>query len=315
MSRVVFMGTPAFACPSLKAIASEVVGVVSQPDRPAGRGMASRPTPVRMLAEELGIPLLQPEKVSSPEAMQWIRDLNPDVIAVVAFGQLLKSELLQLPRWGCVNVHASLLPRWRGASPIVASILAGDAASGVTTQKMVLALDAGEILLQRETPLTPDETMTSLTERLSHMGAELLAQTLEQLGQGKVVGRAQDLKQVTWAPKLSRDQQWLNAEMTVVEMDRRIRALNPWPGCRIRTEEGEIKILKAILEPHLDLGSSLERGCLFESRGVLYLSSGKDHEGSLRVLELQLEGKRAVTAGDFLNGLKNRTQKKLPWKF
>src|ERR1041384_762811 len=190
MTRVVFMGSPDFSLPTLKALAQnyEVVGVVTQPDRAAGRGRELKPPPVKVLAQELGIPIIQPEKLRQPEAMEQLHLWNPDLIVVAAFGQILRKDVLYLPRFGCVNVHASLLPRWRGAAPINAAILHGDEETGVTIMKMDVGLDTGPILTQRSIPLTRDDTAGSVFQKLSQLGADLLIETLPDYLSGKLDG-------------------------------------------------------------------------------------------------------------------------------
>src|SRR5919108_4165338 len=189
MTRVVFMGSPDFALPTLQALAEhyDVVGVVTQPDRASGRGRERKPPPVKTLALELGIPVMQPEKLRLPEAMEQLRLWDPDLIVVAAFGQILKKDVLDLPRFGCINVHASLLPRWRGAAPINAAILHGDEETGVTIMQMDVGLDTGPILVKRSIRLTRDDTAASVTERLSQFGAELLIETLPDYLSGKII--------------------------------------------------------------------------------------------------------------------------------
>ena len=309
------MGTPEFARPSLRAIAHHVVGTVSQPDRPSGRGQKTGPTPVHQEADALHLEHHQTERVSNPETMAWIRSKAPDLIVVVAFGQLLKRELLDLPRFGCVNVHASLLPRWRGASPIVSAILAGDAMTGVCTQRIVEALDAGPVLKSQSLEIAPQDTQATLFESLSHLGAKVLVETIEaiQSAQEMLKGQPQDETKVTLAPKLAGvlldTLPWLAADTSVVDMDRRVRGFNPWPAAKIQTDQGRIKILKG--RPFVGAVETHEQGFLFERRGVLYLGGS---DGRYEVQTLQPEGKRALSAGDFLNGLQNKTQGVLPWK-
>src|SRR4051812_6098264 len=194
MLRVVFMGTPEFAVGALDAIhkAYEVVGVYTQPDRPVGRGLGLRPSPVKTGALEKGLPIFQPEKLSLPGEFERLQAFKPDLIVVVAYGQILKRNVLELPRLGCVNIHSSLLPRWRGAAPIQWAILGGDTESGVTTMHLVEKLDAGDILLQAKTPISSEDTASSLHDRLAALGAELILPTLQGLADGSLRGRKQE---------------------------------------------------------------------------------------------------------------------------
>lgn len=308
--RVVFMGTPEFAVPALAAIHAHsdrysIVGVYSQSDKQVGRGLEFRPPPVKAKALELGLPVFQPEKLATEEEFQRLKSLNPDVIVVVAYGKILRKNFLELPRLGCINIHSSLLPRWRGAAPIQWAILAGDPQSGVTTMKLVEELDAGDILLQKSTPLSADETAGSLHDRLSKIGSELIIPTLEGLESSTLKGISQDSSQVTFASKLSKEMEWIDPFENAVVLDRRIRALNPWPGTSLwvgMTEQGQrLKIKKARVR--LDIRG--HQGELFEKAGMLLLGTS---EGSLELLALQWDGKKEVDAAGFLNGLKGRGQ-------
>jgi methionyl-tRNA formyltransferase len=297
------MGTPDFAVPALEALARscEVVGVYCQPDRPVGRGMELKAPPVKVAAEALGVPVFQPEKLSAPGEFEKLSALRPDVIAVVAFGQILRQEVLDLPRLGCVNVHSSLLPRWRGAAPIQWAILAGDSETGVCTQKMVFKLDAGDVLLREKTPISQDETAQSLHDRLSQMGAGLLVRTIEGLSSGQIRGQPQDDSQVTVASKLTKEMERLDPAKSVRELDCQVRALSPWPGTSVRLlPSGErLKIRKAL--PRLEVRT--RPGQLFEVAGRLFIGA---RDGCLEVLEVQPEGKRALSASDYLNGMRGR---------
>lgn len=245
--RVVFMGSPDFALPSLRALAAEypIVGVVTQPDRASGRGRALKPPPVKTLALELGIPVIQPEKLRQPEAMQKLREWNPDIIVVAAFGQILKPEVLDLPRCGCINVHASLLPRWRGAAPIQAAILAGDEETGVTIMKMDAGLDTGPMLAQRALRLAPDMTAGEVSRSLSTLGANLLLETLPDILAGRLKPIPQPAEGVTYAPMLKKEDGRLDFTRPAQELERRVRAMNPWPGAWLEYNGQPLKVLKA----------------------------------------------------------------------
>jgi len=294
------MGTPEFAVPALEAVARtfDVVGVYCQPDRPVGRGLELKPPPVKAKALQLGIPVFQPEKLSQPGEFERLSELKPDVIAVVAFGQILRQRVLDLPRLGCVNVHSSLLPRWRGAAPIQWAILAGDGETGVCTQKMVFKLDAGEVLLCEKTTISSDETAQSLHDRLSQMGSGLLVRTLEGLAAGTLRGLPQDESQVTLAFKLTKEMEKLDPSKTLRELDCQIRALTPWPGTSVWIPE-RLKIRRARPRPEV----RTRPGKLFEAGGGLFLGAS---DGCLELVEVQPEGKKALSAAEFLNGFRGR---------
>src|SRR5919108_2597354 len=223
---LVFMGSPDFALPALNALAEhyDVVGVVTQPDRASGRGRERKPPPVKTLALELGIPVMQPEKLRLPEAMEQLRLWDPDLIVVAAFGQILKKEVLDMPPYGCINVHASLLPRWRGAAPINAAILHGDEETGVTIMQMDVGLDTGPMLSQRSIRLTPDDTSGSALEKLSTLGADLLIETLPDYLSGKLRPTPQPEEGVTYAPMLKKEEGQLDFTHDVHQLQWRVRA-------------------------------------------------------------------------------------------
>lgn len=313
--KIVFMGTPEFAVPGLRALFSsqakalgiEVVGIYTQPDRPVGRGMEISESPVKAWAIQnaKGVPIFQPEKLSVPGEFEKLSALKPDLITVVAFGQILKQEVLSLPRLGCINVHSSLLPRWRGAAPIQWAILGGDKETGVSVQKMVLKLDEGDVIHSVKTPVSDSETATSLHDRLKDLGARALFETIEMIeasARKKVplVTQAQDPKLATYAKKLTKDMQWLDPKKGAIELDREIRALNPWPGTSVKAEgEGRLRIHKAKLWADL-AGQS---ATLFERSGMLLLGCGG---GSLEILEIQKEGQKRLTSAQFMQGLKGQ---------
>lgn len=309
MLRVVFMGTPDFAVPALRAVAKhhEIVCVYSQNDKPVGRGLELRPTPVKAAALELGLPVHQPEKLTPPEEVARLRALAPDVIVVVAYGKILRREVLELPRLGCVNIHSSLLPRWRGASPIQTAILAGDSVSGVTTMLMAEGLDSGDLLLQATTPISAEDTATTLHDRLADLGAQLILPTLSGLQRNDLKGIPQDDAGVTFAPKLTKEMEHLDPTKPAVELDRRIRALNPWPGTSGQVGGQRLKIKRA----RLHAGLQGPAGQLFERAGMLLLGTP---QGSLEILNLQWEGKKEVDAAGFLNGLRG-AGRQLPLPF
>ena len=220
--------------------------MVTQPDRPAHRGMKVTPPPVKVAAKELGLPTYQPEKIRDSEAVERIRALAPDLLVVIAYGQIIPRSVLAIPRLGVLNVHGSLLPRWRGAAPVARAILAGDAKTGVTIMKMDEQLDHGPVLASQATPIGEREDAAALTSRLAEMGASLLVQTLGQFGKLQAVD--QDHSRATIAPKLSRGEGELDWSMGAQEIDRRVRAQQPWPGATLPTERGRVKVLRGHVE-------------------------------------------------------------------
>lgn len=248
MMRVVFMGTPRFALPALERLllaGYEVALVVSQPDRPAGRGRAPAAPPVARLARERRLPLFQPESLRPPEAFERLRASRPDVIVVVAFGLLLRREVLELPLLGCLNVHASLLPRHRGASPIQAAILAGDQETGVCLMRMEAGLDTGPVLGCARTPITPEDDAPALAERLAVMGADLLLETLPKWAGGRISPQPQDDALATLAPRIHREDARLDWSLPAIELWRRVRAYRGWPDAFTTLDGRVLKVLTA----------------------------------------------------------------------
>jgi methionyl-tRNA formyltransferase len=299
MTRLVFMGSPDFALPTLKALAGyyDVVGVVTQPDRASGRGRELKAPPVKTLALELGIPVMQPEKLRLPEAMEQLRAWSPELIVVAAFGQILKKDVLDLPRFGCINVHASLLPRWRGAAPINAAILHGDEETGVTIMKMDVGLDTGPMLSQRSIRLMPEDTAGSVFESLSTLGADLLIETLPQYLSGKLVPAPQPEEGATYAPMLKKEEGQLNFMQDVHELERRVRAFNPWPGAYMDFEGAILKIHRARVE----VGNASAGQRLVIGNQPAVGASG----GSLVLEEVQPAGKKPMSGKSFLAGARN----------
>jgi len=302
--RVAFMGTPEFAASSLRALLDsehEVVAVVSQPDRRAGRGNRLVSPPVAALAKERGLALAQPDRVGTAAFRQWLSSHEPEIAVVAAFGQIFGPKLLALPPRGCINVHASLLPRWRGASPIQAALLAGDARSGVSIMEMERGLDTGPVLARVAVEIGPEETGASLHDALARAGAELLLEALSSLEGEAPDAVAQDDALATYAPPLRREDGDLDWTMSAVELERRIRALHPWPGTRTRLE-GRSEPLK--LHPP----ARATAAAVDTAHGTVVATSpdGVDvaaGEGSvLRLGRLQAPGRRALDAGPFLAG-------------
>jgi len=300
--KVVFMGSPDFALSTLRALHENypVVGVVTQPDRAAGRGRELKPPPVKMLALELGIPVIQPEKLREPEAMNKLRAWAPDAIVVAAFGQILKQEVLDMPTFGCVNVHASLLPRWRGAAPINAAILHGDEETGITIMKMEAGLDTGPILSQRSVRIPPDETAGSLFDKLSTLGAELLIETLPKYFAGEIEPRPQPEEGATYASMLKKEDGLLDFSQAARELERKVRAFNPWPGAYFEWDGNLLKVHRA----------SIGMGKMREGeRGVyLGLPAVGTSENLLVLGEVQPAGKKPMPGKAFLAGARNWTE-------
>lgn len=304
--RLVFMGTPDFAVETLRSIVKaghEVAGVVTQPDRPRGRGKALQPTPVKAAAEEAGLPVYQPEDVRASAFVEVLRGLEPEVIVVVAFGQMLSKEILELPRYGCLNVHASLLPKYRGAAPIQWAVIRGERESGVTIMRMDEGLDTGDILAERAVLLEEDETGGSLFDRLSILGAGLLVETLEAVVKGHVEARPQPAVSPTpYASMIKKNMGCIDWSRGAGEIERSIRGLYPWPGSFTHLKGKTLKIFKAAVcgpEDREGAGDARPGQVLGTDRKGIYVKCGQD---CLRIEELQLEGKKRMPAADFLRG-------------
>ena len=301
---VVFMGTPDFAVPSLRALVEAgfpIQAVITQPDRPRGRGHRLTPSPVKAAALELGLPVHQPERLAEPEVLEWLDRLAPEAVVVVAFGQKIPPRVLQLPPLGCINVHASLLPRHRGAAPIPRAIMAGDTETGITTMLMDEGWDTGPILLQEAIPLGPDETAGSLHDRLAELGARLLVETLQRLQEGSLTPTPQDDRLATLAPKLRPEEQVLDWNRPAVALERHIRALHPHPGAVTFHGDRRLIVERAAVVAPGEAGGSAEPGQVLEAvrYGRLLVQTG---DGVLEILELRPAGKRTMTARDYLNG-------------
>lgn len=298
--RIIFMGTPEFACPTLGTLierGEQVIAVVTQPDRPKGRGQQTLPPPVKLLAEQHGIPVFQPVKVRHPDAIEEIRSLEPDLIVVVAFGQILPKALLEIPKYGCINVHASLLPRYRGAAPLNWCIINGESETGVTTMMMDVGLDTGDMLLKKSTPIDPDEDTRSLHDRMSQVGAELLAETLDQLVAGGLVPEKQDDALTCYAPMLKKEDGQIDWSKDAASIKNLVRGMTPWPGAFSYLDEKLLKVYRV----ELASGSGNPGEVLTAGRDGIEVACG---EGSIIIHELQLEGKKRLPAAEFLAGCK-----------
>jgi len=293
------MGTPEFAAPVLEALvdAHQVVGVVTQPDRPAGRGRRLVPSPVKQLVVERGLPTFQPNSLRPPEAVAHLATWEPDVIVVAAFGQILRQDVLDLPPHGCLNVHASLLPRWRGAAPLAAAILAGDEVTGVTIMQMDAGLDAGPTLSQEKVPIRPDDTRATLGERLARLGAELLVDMLPAYLSGNLVPRNQPDEGATYARQLRKEDGLLDWSLPAIELDRRIRAFTPWPGAFTTWHGRTLKVLQATPLPATR--QDVPPGTVVALGDGAAAVTGS---GALSLEEVQLAGKRSIDIDAFLRG-------------
>lgn len=299
--KILFMGTPDFAVPSLDALAAaghQLVGAFSQPDKPKNRGMKLQPTPVKVCAERLGVPVFQPTKLRDGTVLETIRQLDPDLIVVAAYGRILPQEILDYPRLGCINVHSSLLPKYRGAAPIHWAILNGEKETGVTIMHMALALDAGDIIRQRATPIDPDETVEDLHDRLAQLGAELLVETVAQLADGTATRTPQEESQVTLAPMLSRALSPMDWTRPARALHDQVRGLIPWPAAV--TELGGVRC-KILATTVLDETTGKAPGSVVAADNTgLKLACGDGRV--LRIDRLQADGGKRLAAADYLRG-------------
>ena len=299
MARIVFMGSPRFALPTLERLSRDhsIVGVVTQPDRPAGRGRKLTPSAVKLVATEMCLPVITPETLRSPEPLARLAAWDPEVVVVAAFGQILRQDVLDLPPHGCLNVHASLLPRWRGAAPVAAAILAGDTTTGVTIMRMDAGLDTGPILAQQEEPVRPDDTRTGLEDRLALVGAGLVAEMLSPYLAGDVPEQAQPEDGITLAPRLRKEDGRLDWSAGALELDRRVRAVTPWPGAFTSWKGKRLKVLAAT--PLADWQGEATPGTVVQTETGPAVATGK---GALLLGELQLAGKRPLGGSVFVQG-------------
>lgn len=305
IEKVVFMGTPDFAVGTLQALADsgkyQVQAVFTQPDRAKGRGKAVQMTPVKEAALAAGIPVYQPERIREPEWLEVLKELRPDAIVVVAFGQLIPQSILQLPPYGCINVHASLLPRYRGAAPIQWAVINGDRESGVTTMRMDEGLDTGDMILKETVSLAPDETGGSLFDKLSRTGASLLLRTLEAVGNGTAQYERQPKESPTaYASMLTKKDGRIDWTRSAAEIERLIRGLNPWPSAYTTYRGRTLKLWAAEALPGEGKEAKAPPGTVAGvTKKTLTVQTG---DGLLSILELQPEGKKRMTADAFLRG-------------
>jgi methionyl-tRNA formyltransferase len=306
--RLGFAGTPDFAVPALDRLAAQhgICAVFTQPDRPAGRGRVLQSGPVKRRALELGITLHQPSSFKSPEAWASLRAAHVDALVVVAYGLILPREALEIPRWGCINIHASLLPRWRGAAPIQRAVLAGDPTTGVTIMRMETGLDTGPMLNSRTTAIKPTDTAKTLHDRLAVMGADLIAESLEGLAAGAIREVAQPAEGVTYARKIDKLEALIQWERSAEEISRQVRAFNPWPMAETRFNGAQLRIWEAEPLEAPSIHSVAARGAAMPAGAVLSATGeGIDvvcGAGVLRIHRLQLAGRKPLPAADFVRG-------------
>ncbi|QIH05357.1 MULTISPECIES: methionyl-tRNA formyltransferase [unclassified Pseudomonas] len=300
--RIVFAGTPEFAAEHLKALLDspyEIVAVYTQPDRPAGRGQKLMPSAVKALAVEHAIPVYQPQTLRNAEAQAELAALEPDLMVVVAYGLILPQAVLDIPRLGCINSHASLLPRWRGAAPIQRAVQAGDAESGVTVMRMEAGLDTGPMLLKVVTPINTEDTGGTLHDRLAAMGPGAVVQAIAGLAAGTPQGEVQDDSLATYAHKLNKDEARIDWSRPAVELERLVRAFNPWPVCHSTLDGESVKVLAA----KVSTGQGTPGEVLSASKDGLVVACG---DGALSLTRLQLPGGKALAFSDLFNSRREK---------
>ncbi len=297
--RIVFMGTPEFAVPCLQKLIDcghEVTGVFTQPDKPQGRKMILTPPPVKVLAENNGIKVYQPEKMRDGTALEMLKEANPELIIVVAYGKILPKEILEFPKYGCINIHASLLPLLRGAAPIQWSIINGFEKTGVTSMQMDEGLDTGDMLIKGEIEIGENETAGELHDRLSALGADILEKTIDALIKGELTPAQQNHEEFTYAPMLSKELSPVDWNMSASEIHNKIRGLSPWPSANTTLGGKKIKLHKSVLAP--EKGSKPGEIVVADKRLVVTCGD----LNCIEILELQAEGKKSMSAADFLRG-------------
>ena len=303
--KIIFMGTPDFAVAALDALCAagqNVILAVTQPDRQKGRGRKVIQTPVSACAQKWGVPVFQPARIREPEAVEKIRSLQPDLIVVAAFGQILPQELLDIPRLGCVNIHASLLPGLRGAAPIQWAVINGDAESGVTLMQMNAGLDTGDILFQEKVAIGPQETGESLYEKLAELGGQMIVRYLPAIESGDINPVPQDDERSSYAPMLRKEMGEIDWTMPAAQIERRLRGMLPWPGAYTKLDGHVLKVWKAeVAEPEQDAGPVLPGTVLYTDKSRICVRTG---DGVLALLEVQAEGKKRMGTDAFLRGTK-----------
>jgi len=298
--RIIFMGTPDFAVSSLKALLAaghRIAAVVTQPDKPKGRGKQVQPPPVKVLAQEHHLPVLQPASIKTGDFLQTLQELNPDCIVVVAYGKILPPEILYLPPKGCINVHASILPRYRGSAPIHWSVINGETETGVTTMYMNEGMDTGDMILKKHLPIGPEDNVGIVHDRLAVLGAELLVETIELLEQNQAPRVPQDHREATYAPMLRKEHELLHWDRTAREIHNHVRGMDPWPGAFTTWGNQVLKIWRTVPLP---ADTKAQPGTVLEASSAgLLVQTG---QGQVLITELQLQGSRRMGAGQFLRG-------------
>jgi methionyl-tRNA formyltransferase len=306
---LIFCGTPRFAVPTLEELMAEghaIDLVITNPDEPSGRGYELKPPPVKELAAKAGLQVYQPAKLKDPAVVEYLSKFRPDAIVVVAYGHIIPKWMIDLPRHGCINLHASLLPKYRGAAPIQWALIRGETTTGVTTMKIDPGLDTGDILLKRETPILDDDTTETISDKVSMLGADLMAETLRRLERGDITPEPQDHSQASLAPLLKKEDGRIDWMLKAEEIWCRVRGLRPWPGA-YTTFRGRNLHLWSARRPTSKIPDT--PGTLVPQSGKLFVACG---DGMLlEVLELQLEGRKKLSARDFLNGVRLAPNEKL----
>jgi methionyl-tRNA formyltransferase len=301
--KVIFISTPEFGLPTLRGLVREkydIVGVVCQPDKPAGRGQQLTAPPIKRAALELGLPVLQFVSLRQPEAFEQLRALRPDLVLVAAYGQYIPTEIIALPPRGCFNIHPSLLPRWRGASPVAAAILAGDVETGVTIQFVVAQMDAGDIIAQERTPIGEDETTGMLTARLAEWGASIYLDAIAHWLRGEITPRVQDHSQAIWCDRLKKSQGLLDWNRSAEELARQVRAFQPWPGAYTHWRGQQLDVLEGA--PLRDWRGAAAPGTVMRIDAGIAVAAG---QGALLLRRVQLAGKRALAIDEFTRGARD----------
>jgi len=300
--RLIFCGTPQFAVPTLLRLTRppfHIELVLTNPDEPSGRGHALKAPPVKQAALDAGLVVFQPRKFKMPLTRALLSHYRPDAIVVVAYGHIIPGWMIELPRLGCINLHSSLLPKYRGAAPVPWAIIRGESVTGVTTMKIDAGLDTGDILLQHQTPIGPEDTTETLLDRLSVVGADSVVETLDGLSRGQITPRPQENGQATFAPMLKKEDGRIDWSLEAVEIERRVRGLRPWPGAHTSFRAKGLQIWKAAVAARIP---EAEPGMVVAQAGKPLAMCG--HGSALELVEVQSEGRRRVSGSDFLNGLR-----------
>lgn len=301
MKKIIFMGTPEFSVPILKALFEseyEVIAVVTQPDRPVGRKRTLTPPPVKELALQHDVPIFQPEKISGSREMQELIEMDADLIVTAAYGQFLPTKLLNAPKYRAINVHASLLPKYRGGAPVHYSIIEGEKETGISIMYMEKKMDAGDVLSQRSIPIESEDDVQSMFEKLSLLGRDLLMETLPELFAGNIIPVPQDESKVTFSPNISREEEQIDWNLTATQIANKVRGMRPWPVAHALLQGTRCKIWVAV---PTDITSEEKPGSIIKwGKGGIYVACG--NATTLKITELQPAGKKRMTVADFLNG-------------